>query len=64
MLLDNRQNMELDKLQLENRKLTAEAKKFSAEAHKLRHEALCYPVIVGSAFTTAIAAIINLVLKY
>ncbi|MGR6451877.1 hypothetical protein ACU5P1_08100 [Pseudomonas plecoglossicida] len=56
--------MELDKLQLENRKLTAEAKKFSAEAHKLRHEALCYPVIVGSAFTTAIAAIINLVLKY
>ena len=63
MRQDDRHNLELDQLQLENRKLTAQASKFTAEARKLRHEALCYPMIVGSAFVTAVAAIINLLLK-
>lgn len=63
MLLDDREHLELENLQVENRKLQAEARKLVAEASKLKREAFWYPFLVGAGFITAMTAIINLLSK-
>jgi glycopeptide antibiotics resistance protein len=63
MLQDDRDNLELDKLQIENRKLAAEALKFMAEERKLRQEAFWPPFATGSVILTAIAGIMALLVK-
>lgn len=63
MLQDVRDNLELDRLQIENRKLAAEALKFMAEERKLRQEAFWHPFATGSVILTAIAGIMALLVK-
>lgn len=55
--LNDRDNLELDKLLVETRKLLAEARKLTAEETKLKHEAFWYPYAVGAGVVTAFVAI-------
>jgi hypothetical protein len=50
MLQNDRDNLELDKLQVETRK-------FMAEENKLRQEAFWYPFAVGARLVTAFVAV-------
>ncbi|MDY7563448.1 MULTISPECIES: hypothetical protein [unclassified Pseudomonas] len=63
MLHDDREYLELEKLQLETRKLTAETRKLLAEEKKLKRESVWYPFLVGAALITAGSAIMNLLSK-
>ena len=64
MLQNDRENLELDKLQTEVRKFTAEARKFMAEEGKLKQEAFWYPFAVGAGRVTAIVAAVGLFSKF
>ncbi len=64
MLQNDRENLELDKLQTEVRKFTAEARKFMAEEGKLKQEAFWYPFAVGAGMVTAIVAAVGLFSKF
>ncbi|WJD61143.1 hypothetical protein [Pseudomonas kurunegalensis] len=63
MIQDDREHLELEKLQNEGRKLRAETQKFVAEARKLREEAFWYPIATGSAVVTTIVGIMALASK-
>ncbi|MDI9779836.1 MULTISPECIES: hypothetical protein [unclassified Pseudomonas] len=63
MRQDDRDNLELDRLLIENHKLRAEASKFLAEASKLKRETFWYPYVVGSAALGAIGTIISLLTR-
>jgi len=60
---DDREHLELEKLQNEGRKLRAEAQKFVAEARKLRQEAFWYPIATGSAVVTTIVGVMAVASK-
>ncbi|BAP44786.1 phage associated protein [Pseudomonas sp. StFLB209] len=60
MLHDDRQNLELEKLQIESRKLLIETRKLMAEEKKLKREAFWYPFLVGAGLITAAGALIKL----
>ena len=60
---DDREHLELEKLQNEGRKLRAEAQKFVAEARKLRQEAFWYPIATGSAVVTTLVGVMALASK-
>ncbi|EJM19108.1 hypothetical protein PMI21_01824 [Pseudomonas sp. GM18] len=60
MLENDRDNPELDKLQVEIRKFMAETRKFMAEESKLRQEAFWYPFAVGAGLVTAFVAAVGL----
>jgi len=55
--IDDRESIELEKLVSENRKLVTEARKLSAEERKLKTGAFFYPLLVGAAVLTAVAAV-------
>lgn len=63
MLQNDRDNLELDKLQVEIRRFIAEARKFMAEESKLRQEAFWYPFAVGAGLVTAVVAAVGLFSK-
>jgi len=61
MLLDNRENAELEALLVENRrkaieteKLRSETAKLKAETVKLKREGLFYPILVATASITTV----------
>ncbi|MHC8388825.1 hypothetical protein ACYZTM_12520 [Pseudomonas sp. MDT2-39-1] len=60
MLQNDRDNLELDKLQVEIRRFIAETRKFMAEESKLRQEAFWYPFAVGAGLVTAVVAAVGL----
>ncbi|MGA3678967.1 hypothetical protein [Pseudomonas graminis] len=60
MLQDDREHLEVEKLQIETRKFVAETRKLLAEETKLKREAFWYPFLVGAGLITAASAIINL----
>ncbi|WP_447794855.1 MULTISPECIES: hypothetical protein [Pseudomonas] len=60
MLENDRDNPELDKLQVEIRKLMAETRRFMAEESKLRQEAFWYPFAVGAGLVTGVVAAVGL----
>lgn len=64
MLQNDRDNLELDKLQVEVRRFTAETRKLMAEEIKLKQEALWYPFAVGAGIVTAVVAAASLWSKF
>ena len=64
MLQNDRDNLELDKLQVEIRRFIAETRKFMAEESKLRQEAFWYPFAVGAGLVTAVVAAVGLWSKF
>lgn len=64
MLRNDRENLELDRLENESRKLVAEWKKLQAEEKKLLREAKLYPVAVFGAVLTAITAVAGVYFKF
>ncbi|MFJ2493945.1 hypothetical protein ACIOV9_20690 [Pseudomonas iridis] len=64
MLQDDRENLELEKLQNETRKLVVERLKLMAEEGKLKREKFWYPVAVGTGVLTAFAAVLSLLVKF
>lgn len=64
MLQNDRENLELEKLQNESRKLIVERRKLIAEARKLGREGLWYPVAAGTGVLTALAAVLGLLAKF
>ncbi|KIY38022.1 hypothetical protein TZ03_24885 [Pseudomonas sp. 10-1B] len=63
MLQDDREYLELEQLQIENRKLRAETHKLVAETRKLGREMFWYPLGVGAAIVTTIAGVMALANK-
>ena len=63
MLQDDRENLELERLQNETRKLIVERRKLMAEENKLKRERFWYPVAVGTGLLTAITAVFGLLTK-
>ncbi len=57
MLHNDRESLELDRLEHESRKLVAERQKLLAEEKKLRWEANLYPVAVFGGVLTAFTAV-------
>ena len=64
MLQDDRENLELEKLQNETRKLVVERLKLMAEEGKLKREKFWYRVAVGTRVLTAFAAVLSLLVKF
>ncbi|CAI8871676.1 hypothetical protein D3C87_1460580 [compost metagenome] len=64
MLQNDRDNLELDKLQVEIRRSMAETRKLTAEECKLRQETFWYPIAVGAGMVTAIVAAVSLWAKF
>ncbi|WP_445177943.1 hypothetical protein [Pseudomonas sp. McL0111] len=64
MHIDDRENVELERLQTETRKLGAERLKFLAEEAKLKRETVLYPLVVGAGVLTALATGLGLFLKF
>jgi len=64
MLQNDRDNLELDKLQIETRRSMAETRKFTAEESKLKQEAFWYPFAVGAGILTALVAVVGLLAKF
>jgi hypothetical protein len=64
MLQNDRDNLELDKLQVEIRRSMAETRKLTAEERKLRQETFWYPIAVGAGMATAIVAAVSLWAKF
>ncbi|WP_285416015.1 hypothetical protein [Pseudomonas sp. efr-133-TYG-5] len=56
MFLDERDSVELEKLQTETQRLAAERRKLMAEEFKLKRETFFYPIVVGAGVVTALAA--------
>ncbi|EJN23271.1 hypothetical protein [Pseudomonas sp. GM80] len=63
MLQNDRENLELERLQNEIRKLVVERLKLMAEERKFKREKFWYPVDVGTGVLTAIAAVFSLLAK-
>lgn len=63
MRQDDRDNLDLDRLLIENHKLRAETSKFLAEVSKLKRETFWYPFVVGSAALGAISGAISILFK-
>jgi hypothetical protein len=63
MLQNDRENLELERLQNEIRKLVVERLKLMAEERKFKREKFWYPVAVGTGVLTAIAAVFSLLAK-
>ncbi|MBV4477547.1 MULTISPECIES: hypothetical protein [Pseudomonas] len=63
MYLDERENVELEKLQTETRKLAAERCKLLAERAKLKRETAFYPLVAGAGVLAACATAYGLFLK-
>ena len=63
MHLDDRKNVELERLQTETQKLGAERRKLLAEEAKLKLETFLYPLVVGARALTAIATAVGLYMK-
>lgn len=63
MHIDDRANVELEKLHMETQKLRAEKGKLKAEERKLKWEAALYPVAVGTGVLTAFVAAVGLFFK-
>ena len=63
MHIDDRANVELEKLHMETQKLRAEKGKLKAEERKLKWEAALYPVAVGNGVMTAFVAAVGLFFK-
>ncbi|MBV4487901.1 hypothetical protein HU727_020145 [Pseudomonas sp. SWRI153] len=64
MLQDDRENLELDRLQNESRKLVAERRKLLAEEKKLAWETYFYPLAVVAGVLTATVAVAGLLLNH
>ncbi|MBC8999065.1 MULTISPECIES: hypothetical protein [unclassified Pseudomonas] len=64
MLQNDRENLELERLQNEIRKLVVERLKLMAEEGKLKREKFWYPVAVGTGGLTALAAVLTLLIKF
>ncbi|MFJ7314531.1 hypothetical protein ACIQVE_17580 [Pseudomonas sp. NPDC098747] len=64
MLQDDRENLELERLQNETRKLVVERLKLMAEEGKLKREKFWCPVAVGAGVLTAFAAVLSLLVKF
>ncbi|MBD1551203.1 hypothetical protein [Pseudomonas typographi] len=62
MQREERDALELERLIAEARKLNAEARKLVAEERKYRRDAVFYPLFVGAAILTAIAAMARFLL--
>lgn len=60
MLQNDRENLELERLQNESRKLIVERRKLIAEELKLNREKFWYPVVVGAAVLAALTALFGL----
>jgi len=63
MLQNDRENLELERLQNESRKLLVERRKLMAEENKLKRERFWYPVAVGTGLLTAITAVFGILTK-
>lgn len=63
MHIDDRANVELEKLHMETQKLRAEKGKLKAEERKLKWESALYPVAVGTGVLTAFIAAVGLFSK-
>lgn len=64
MFHNDRESLELDRLEHESRKLVAECKKLMAEEKKLKRETKLYPVAVMGGVLTAITAVAGLFFKF
>ncbi len=64
MSQQQRENLELEKLQVEIQKFMAESRKLNAEAVKFKRESEWYPFAAGAALVTAIVATITLFIKF
>lgn len=63
MFHNDRENLELDRLENESRKLVAEWKKLQAEEKKLSRETKLYPIAVFGEVLTAITAVAGFFFK-
>lgn len=63
MLKDNREYLELERLEKESRKLVAERQKLLAEEKKLNRETSFYPLAVLAGVATAVTAIAGVFFK-
>ncbi|RON69839.1 hypothetical protein [Pseudomonas fluorescens] len=64
MLQNDRENLQLERLQNETSKLIAERKKLLAEAKKLNRETNLYPLALVGGLVTAIAAVAGVFFKF
>ncbi|MCU0120924.1 hypothetical protein N8H74_21900 [Pseudomonas sp. B2M1-30] len=64
MLKNDRENLELERLENESRKLVAEFKKLLAEEKKLNRERSLYPLAVLGGLVTAITAVAGFFFKF
>lgn len=63
MLSNDRENLELDRLENESRKLVAERQKLLAEEKKLVRETSLYPLAVLAGVVTAVTAVAGVFFK-
>ncbi|MEB2651207.1 hypothetical protein SOP89_07460 [Pseudomonas siliginis] len=63
MFHNDRENLELDRLENESRKLVAEWKKLQAEEKKSSRETKLYPIAVFGGVLTAITAVAGFLFK-
>jgi uncharacterized protein YbaP (TraB family) len=63
MLQNDRENLELERLQNESRMLIVERRKLMAEENKLKRERFWYPVAVGTGLLTAITAVFGMLTR-
>jgi hypothetical protein len=64
MLKNDRENLELDRLENESRKLVTERQKLLAEEKKLKREANLYPLAVMGGVLTAVTAVAGIFFKF
>ncbi len=64
MLKNDRENLELERLENESRKLVAERQKLLAEEKKLRWEANLYPVAILGGVVTAFTAVAGFFFRF
>lgn len=64
MLQNDRENLELERLQKEVRKIAVETKKLLTEERKLRWETNLYPFAVMGGVLVAFVAVAGLALKF
>jgi uncharacterized membrane protein YkgB len=63
-MLEDRQELELEKLRVEIQKFMAESRKLNAEARKLKRESDWYPFAAGAGLVTAIVALLTVFVKF
>jgi hypothetical protein len=64
MLKNNREYLELERLENESRKFVAERKKLLVEEKKLKREMNLYPIAVLAAVVTAVTATSSVFFKF